>query len=103
MILTYEDTHGRTRVNIPEDGLVELDPAGRPALLILTGDRMIVHARSESPEVYCANDCDWVGMDEDLTSDDDGNEPHCPKCGSNSFILDIPVEIQRAFARYLKR
>lgn len=41
------------------------------------------------PEVYCANHCNWVGIEEDLEQDEDGNEAHCPKCDSNYFILEI--------------
>lgn len=43
-------------------------------------------------EVYCANSCNWRGVESDLEDDPDGNEPHCPKCGSNSCILEVPED-----------
>lgn len=43
-------------------------------------------------EVYCANHCDWRGLEADLVEDEEGNEPHCPKCGSNWAILDVDLE-----------
>jgi hypothetical protein len=41
------------------------------------------------PEVMCLNHCDWIGREEELESDEAGSLPHCPKCGSNSAILDM--------------
>ena len=38
--------------------------------------------------VRCANHCTWRGCEEDLNDDEDGNEPHCPLCDSNSFIIE---------------
>lgn len=39
-------------------------------------------------ELRCENDCAWKGWEDELESDVDGNEPHCPECGSNCFVVD---------------
>lgn len=38
------------------------------------------------PDVYCANKCSWVGMEDDLISDDAGSMPHCPECDSSAIV-----------------
>ncbi len=70
------------------DPLMQLAAAGWHTFLSLEPLLGPINLRPTIAELRCENDCTWNGWEDELDGDADGNEPHCPLCGSNSAIVD---------------